>query len=64
MMVAYHFFYPDEMIPTVELVSALMKSRDLREPHMCMEIGTVSRQIFIFSLRIGDTGIKIEDAHL
>ena len=64
MMFAYHFFYPDKMIPTIELVSALVKGRDLRKSHMCMKVGTVGRQVFIFLFGIGDAGVEIKDTHL
>ena len=62
-MNADHFLYPDKMIPTIELISALMEGSDLCEAHMRMKIGAVSRQVFVFPFGISDAGIQIKDAH-
>lgn len=60
-MFSDHFLHPDHVIPSSEFVSALVEFPYQPVSHVGMKLRTVLRQIFIFRLRIADTGIQVRD---
>ena len=58
-----HLFHPDHIIPTVKFITTMMKSSYRLKSKMSMELLTVFCQIFIFLLRIADTGVYIKNPH-
>ena len=51
-----HLFHPDHIIPTAKFITTMTKSSYRLKSKMSMELLTVFCQIFIFLLRIADTG--------
>ena len=51
------FLHPDHVIPSAEFISAFVKFTDHTVTKMFMEGGTVFGEIFVFNVRVADTGI-------
>ena len=54
------FLKPYYVIPATEFISAFVESSCRVISHMFMELHTVSCQIFVFRVRVRDTGIQID----
>jgi hypothetical protein len=53
-------FHPHHVIPSVELIAAVMEFSHASEPHSFMETDAVFVEIFIFFGRTGDAGVKVQ----
>lgn len=60
-MFAQMLFHPDHVIPAAEFEAALVESADQMIAEMFMELYAVQSQVFVFCLRITDTGIGSEN---
>ena len=56
--------HPHHVIPTVKLISTLMKSSHHLISHSFMKSHTIVGQIAVFGCRVRDAGIHIYDVHL
>ena len=56
-----HLLHPDHVIPSIELIAALLKCAHQFISQMLMKMHTVICQMFVLMLCIGNAGIQIAD---
>ena len=58
-MLSYELFHPDQVVPAVELVAALMEFSHHAVSKVFMEFGAVFGEMFIFVIRVSDADVNV-----
>ena len=58
-MLSNDLFHPNHVVPTIELLAALMEMSNCLVAQVFMEADTIQRQVFVLRIDEGDTGIHV-----